>query len=80
MKDNFTTHPDQYKKFRPTYPDELYNFLLPLVTSKQTACDCGAGNGQVAQHLSKYFKEVYATDISEKQINNAIKKKYFLYN
>jgi ubiquinone/menaquinone biosynthesis C-methylase UbiE len=79
MKDNFTAHSNQYKKFRPAYPDELYNFLMELVATKHTAWDCGTGNGQLAQGLAKYFKEVYATDISEKQISNAVKENNIFY-
>jgi ubiquinone/menaquinone biosynthesis C-methylase UbiE len=79
MKDNFSTQSEQYVKFRPTYPDELYQFLLSLVKTKDAAWDCGTGNGQVAQELSKHFKKVYATDISEKQIKNAIQRENILY-
>lgn len=79
MKDNFSTQSNQYAKFRPTYPQGLYNFLLSLVTTKETAWDCGTGNGQVAQELSKYFTTVYATDISEKQIANAVQKDNIIY-
>jgi ubiquinone/menaquinone biosynthesis C-methylase UbiE len=79
MKDNFSTQSEQYVKFRPTYPDELYQFLLPLVKTKDAAWDCGTGNGQVAQELSKHFKKVYATDISEKQIKNAIQRENIFY-
>jgi methylase of polypeptide subunit release factors len=66
MKDNFLTQSEPYLKFRPTYPNELYEFLLLLVEARDIAWDCGTGNGQVAWALSKYFKQVHATDISEK--------------
>lgn len=79
MKDNFSTQSELYARFRPTYPEELYQFLYSLVETKDTAWDCGTGNGQVAQELSKHFKEVYATDISEKQIRNAIQRNNIFY-
>ncbi len=79
MKDNFSVQSDQYIKFRPTYPKELYDFLLALVETKHTAWDCGTGNGQIAKELSKYFNKVYATDISEKQIKNAIQGDNIFY-
>ena len=44
---------------------------------KKTAWDCGTGNGQVAVKLSQYFNEVYATDLSSAQIENADKKNIF---
>jgi ubiquinone/menaquinone biosynthesis C-methylase UbiE len=79
MKDNFSTHARQYAKFRPTYPDELFHFLISLITNKEAAWDCGTGNGQVAVKLSKHFKKVYATDISRRQIANARKKRNIVY-
>src|SRR5437870_4501508 len=79
MKDNFSSPSEQYLRFRPTYPIELYKFLFSLIETKYTAWDCGTGNGQVAQELSKYFNQVYATDISEKQIANAVKSDNIFY-
>jgi len=79
MKDNFSVQSEQYLKFRPTYPNELYQFLLSLVETKDRAWDCGTGNGQVALELSKYFREVYATDISEKQIQHAVQRDNIFY-
>ena len=80
MKDNFSTQSDLYAAFRPTYPDELYNFLLSLIDTKHVAWDCGTGNGQVARALSKYFDKVYATDISEQQITHAFKSDNIFYS
>src|SRR3954465_2231530 len=80
MKDNFSARSDKYAKFRPTYPKELYDLLLPLVTAKENAWDCGTGNGQVAQELSSHFQKVFATDISEKQIQNAVQKENIFYS
>lgn len=71
MKDNFSTQSSQYAKFRPRYPQALYDFLLKHVSETKTAWDCATGNGQVATELAKRFEQVYATDISEKQLANA---------
>lgn len=79
MKDNFSLHADQYAKFRPNYPQELYDFLLTLTASRQSAWDCATGNGQVAAELAKYFATVYATDLSEKQIENATRLPNIIY-
>ena len=73
-KDLFSSHADIYARYRPLYPKELYDFLLQQVTEKTAALDCGTGNGQCAGVLAEYFKEVQATDISEKQIANAVTK------
>ena len=80
MKDNFSTQADLYSRFRPDYCQQLYDFLLHLIPAKNTAWDCGTGNGQVAVKLSEYFEEVYATDISANQIKNAKKKKNIFYS
>ena len=79
MKDNLSEQSEQNLQFSPTYPKELYEFLLSLVEKKDAAWDCGTGNGQVAIELAKHFKQVYATDISEKQIKNAIQCDNILY-
>lgn len=80
MKDNFSKRSDLYARFRPGYPRQLFDFLLPLVPDKKAAWDCGTGNGQVAVKLSMYFKEVYATDLSSAQIENAHKKENIFYS
>lgn len=79
MKDNFSSQSDKYARFRPTYPDGLYNYLLSLVKAKDRAWDCGTGNGQVAQQLALYFKHVDATDISSQQLENAPENKNIGY-
>jgi len=71
MKDNFSSQSDKYARFRPTYPEALYRYLLSIVPARDNAWDCGTGNGQVAQVLAESFKKVYATDISRQQIENA---------
>jgi SAM-dependent methyltransferase len=73
MKDNFSTRADKYAQFRPNYPDALFDFLIGLVPSKGTAWDCGTGNGQVAQRLANSFEKIYATDISQQQLDNAVR-------
>jgi ubiquinone/menaquinone biosynthesis C-methylase UbiE len=79
MKDNFSTQSDKYRKFRPGYPAELFEFLLSITRQKEVAWDCGTGNGQVAMELAKYFKKVYATDISESQLKAAVKASNIFY-
>lgn len=72
MKDNFSTQSDQYAKYRPTYPSELFDFLNSIVINKEYAWDCGTGNGQFAYELATTFENVFATDISQSQIDHAI--------
>src|SRR5690606_29901474 len=80
MKDNFSTQSDKYAKFRPTYPAEFFKYLNSIVKNKKSAWDCGTGNGQIAFELSKFFENVYATDISQSQIDNARKADNIRYS
>lgn len=47
-------------------------------TEQKNSWDCGTGNGQVACELAKIFENVFATDISQAQIDNAIKAKIYV--
>lgn len=73
-KDLFSTQADLYAKYRPTYPQELFDYIIGFVNEKICAWDCATGNGQAAQVLAEYFQKVEATDISEKQLQNAVRK------
>ena len=79
-KDNFTKQAGQYAKYRPDYPPALYGFLFSLVSGKHAAWDCGTGNGQVALKLAGFFDSVYASDLSEQQIKNAVQKNNVFYS
>lgn len=70
-KDYFSSVSNEYQKFRPHYPPELFNFIYSHVKNFEAAWDCGTGNGQAAVELSKKFKEVTASDFSIKQIQHA---------
>ncbi|MES2772991.1 MAG: class I SAM-dependent methyltransferase [Bacteroidota bacterium] len=80
MKDNFSPHAKAYAQFRPSYPPELFQWLSSLAPSKRSAWDCGTGNGQVAAQLSSHFETVYATDISQSQIDNALSRPNIIYS
>lgn len=70
-KDYFSGHSKLYATFRPTYPDALYEFIFRHLRSHEVAWDCATGNGQVAQVLAGHFGKVFATDISQQQLDNA---------
>lgn len=80
MKDHFSSQSGRYAKFRPTYPSDLFDYLNSIVPNKEAAWDCGTGNGQIAGELAKTFDSMYATDISQSQINNAIQKDNITYS
>jgi len=71
MKDNFSVQADLYVKYRPSYPPELFQYIVGLTERRDTAWDCATGNGQSAKELANYFNKVMATDISQKQLDNA---------
>jgi SAM-dependent methyltransferase len=71
FKDHFSKQAAGYAKFRPRYPQELFDYLGSIAPSRQVAWDCGTGNGQAAVRLASVFNRVIATDASEKQIANA---------
>jgi SAM-dependent methyltransferase len=71
FKDHFSKQAADYAKFRPRYPQELFDHLGKIAPSRQLAWDCGTGNGQAAVGIASVFDHVIATDASEKQIANA---------
>jgi len=70
-KDLFSNQASLYAQYRPGYPPGLFEYILQYVKNKQQAWDCATGNGQAAAELAKYFDKVMATDISEKQLQEA---------
>jgi len=80
MKDNFSKQSGIYAKYRPGYPPVLFDCIINLVEKKEAAWDCGTGNGQAAKELSRSFQKVFATDISQKQIDQAFQKDNIIYS
>ena len=73
-KDLFSKQSDLYARYRPTYPKELYDYIVSFVIERNIAWDCATGNGQAALVLADYFEKVIASDISEAQIEKATPK------
>jgi ubiquinone/menaquinone biosynthesis C-methylase UbiE len=78
-KDLFSNQASDYAKYRPTYPKELFEYIVAFVQNKTMAWDCATGNGQAAGLLSGYFEKVIATDISKAQLENAVQKNNISY-
>lgn len=68
FKDHFSRHAELYRRFRPTYPPEVFAWLASLCEHHDRALDVGTGNGQAAHGLAPHFAEVIATDASASQI------------
>ena len=79
-KDYFSKHSEVYAAFRPTYPDELYQFLFEHVKGRSCAWDCATGNGQAARNLAGHFDSVFATDISQQQLDHAFRAENIFYS
>lgn len=69
--DHFTPLAEQYASFRPSYPDELFDWLASIAPQRESAWDCGAGSGQATAALATRFKQVLGTDISAAQLSSA---------
>lgn len=72
MKDYFSDQSGNYALYRPSYPDAFFAFIKSLLPHTRNAWDCGTGNGQIAVKLAPIFDAVYATDISQSQLDNAV--------
>jgi SAM-dependent methyltransferase len=79
-KDLFSSQSKAYAAFRPTYPPELYDFIYRRVKTFDVAWDCATGNGQVARDLCKHFKNVFATDLSQQQLDEAFSASNITYS
>ena len=71
FKDYFSKQASDYARYRPHYPESLFEYLASLVSEPETVWDCGTGNGQAALGLTPYFGKVVATDASANQIAQA---------
>ncbi len=72
-RETFSVKSDQYARHRPTYPQELFDYLSKQVVVHKRAWDCATGNGQAAVFCADYFDHVIASDISEQQIRHAMR-------
>ncbi|HLF62923.1 MAG TPA: methyltransferase domain-containing protein [Saprospiraceae bacterium] len=77
--DRFSEVSEGYARFRPRYPETLYQFIFSQVQGRQRAWDVGTGNGQVAVELAQEFSEVIATDISASQLAHAFQAPNITY-
>lgn len=71
FKDHFSKSAGGYSRFRPRYPDAVFDWLAGLAPSRERAWDAATGTGQAAHGLAPYFEEIVATDASLDQIRHA---------
>ncbi len=63
-----------YQRHRPNYPPELAQVLAAECANTYHALDVGCGTGQLSILLAEHFNVVTATDPSETQISNAVRR------
>jgi len=69
--DHFSAVAANYARFRPTYPEPLFDWIAETAPARGAAWDCGCGNGQATLPLARRFDRVVATDPSAEQIGQA---------
>ncbi len=69
--DHFSLVASDYARYRPTYPDALFDWIASLAPAHDAVWDCACGTGQAALPLADHFAQVFATDASEAQISTA---------
>lgn len=69
--DHFSKQAEIYRRFRPSYPDALFDWLAEVSPGHACALDAGTGNGQAAVALTAHFERVVAADPSAAQIERA---------
>jgi len=71
MKDNFSHNSPLYAQYRPSYPQEVFDFLKTILPGRERVWDCATGTGQIAEKLVDLFDEVEGTDLSKNQLRYA---------
>ena len=70
-KDYFSAQASAYARYRPRYPEALFDFVASRCGRREQAWDVATGNGQAARSLARHFGRVVATDASARQIEGA---------
>lgn len=79
FKDHFSARAEQYARYRPGYPPELFDWLAALAPARRLAWDVGTGSGQAALGLARHFERVIASDAAEAQLRNAVAHERIVY-
>lgn len=69
-----------YARSRPLYPPDLFEWIAAQCERHDAAWDCATGNGQAALGLAPYFAQVYATDVSREQLEQAMPQANVYYS
>lgn len=69
--DHFSAVSCEYARFRPGYPEALFNWVAGLCAERELAWDVACGSGQATGALAARFRNVVGTDISAPQLQGA---------
>lgn len=69
--DHFSAVAAAYARYRPTYPEQLFDWIAQVAPARVAAWDCGAGSGQATLALAERFDRVVGTDASGEQLRQA---------
>ena len=70
---------EAYARFRPSYPDQLTDYLAGTVADHSLAVDVGCGTGQLTRQLAGHFDAVLGLDASADQVANAAAREGVAY-
>jgi SAM-dependent methyltransferase len=71
FKDLFSGTGSAYARFRPSYPQALFDWLTSISPGRQLAVDVGTGNGQAAVALAADFAHVIGIEPGAGQLKSA---------
>ena len=71
FRDHFSASSPRYARFRPGYPQALFDWIAAESPATTCVWDCGTGTGQAAAGLADRFDRVIATDASAAQLAEA---------
>ena len=70
MENLFADRAPQYARSRPTYPNELGDWLADVASARECVWEAGSGSGQLSTLLADRFELVVATDASVEQLTH----------
>lgn len=79
FQDHFSRDPAAYARYRPRYPEALFDWLARLPASRRLAWDCATGSGQAATMLATHFDHVVGSDASSAQLRAATRSPHVDY-
>lgn len=68
FRDHFSSSSAGYARFRPGYPEALFDWIAAESPARGRVWDCATGTGQAASGLAQHFDLVVATDASAAQL------------